>query len=117
MDTRTRDDTPPPSRGIPIDLDHRRYLRYTLGTLRKIRQEFGEKALSEGVTEEKLAKVLWYGLVGDDPDLKVEAVEEIIDLEHLPEVTKAMRMAMGGKAVVTQLDPHEPARSVEPVGE
>lgn len=108
--------TPAPSRGVPIDLDRRRYLRYTLGTLRKIRLEFGDETLTKGVTEEKLAKVLWYGLVGDDPELKPELVEEIVDLEKLPEVTKAMRAAMGGKASVEIKDPQGPAADVEPVG-
>lgn len=103
--------TPPPSRGVPVELDRVRYLRYTLGTLRKIRQEFGQEQLAAGVSEEKLAKVLWYGLVGDDPDLKQEDVENLIDLEHLPVVVKAMRTAMGQKGVEISSPSPQPAET------
>jgi hypothetical protein len=94
-------DTPTPSKGVPITLDRPRFFRYTLGTLRKIREELGDEALREGVSGEKLAKVLCMGLQGDDPDLTPEKVEEIIDLQKLEEVVSAMRQAMGQKAVAT----------------
>ena len=93
--------SPAPSKGVPITLDRPRFFRYTLGTLRKIREELGDEALKDGVSGEKLAKVLCYGLQGDDPELTPEKVEEIIDLQKLEEVVAAMRQAMGQKAVAT----------------
>lgn len=115
MSTEQKEQTPPPTRGTPVDLDRRRYLRYTLGTLRKIREEFGEEALSKGITESKIAKILWYGLVGDDPELKPEAIEDLVDLRDLPALNKALSTAMGGKAKL-ETDPQQPAASDAPVG-
>jgi len=104
-----RNEAPPaPTKGVPIMLDRQRYLRYTLKTLRKIREELGEDALKTGVSGEKLAKVLCYGLQGDDPSMTWEQVEDIIDLSQLEDVVIAMRKAMGQKAAVT-LDPRTPA--------
>lgn len=104
-----------PTRGVPILLDRERRLRYTLGDLRRIREEFGEDALKAGVTEEKLAKILWYGLKRDDPTLKVEEIEELIDLPDLPELVKALGVAMGGKAKPAEVSevPPVPAPSAE----
>ncbi|KKL09747.1 hypothetical protein LCGC14_2562800, partial [marine sediment metagenome] len=45
---------PPPTRGVPIELDKTRYLRYPLRVMHEIRQEFGKKALEEGVITEHL---------------------------------------------------------------
>ena len=100
--------TPTPSKGVPVDLDRRRYFRYNLRDLRKIREEFGDEVLQAGVSGDKLAKVLCIGLQGDDPDLTPEKVEEIIDLEKLEDVVAAMRKAMGQKAVAT-VGPQTPA--------
>lgn len=108
----TQEKTPTPSRGVPVTLDRVRYFRYTLKALRAIREEFGDNALKEGVSGEKLAKVLWLGLVGDDPSLTPELVEEMIDMEHLDDVTAAMKKAMGQKSKVESVPP-QPA---EPVG-
>ena len=115
QDTNT---TPTPTRGIEIKLDRLRHLRFTLGTLRRIREEIGTEALEAGVSEEKLAKVLWYGLKEDDPTLKPEDVEDLIDLQDLPELVEALKRAMGGKAKASvALSPSTPAASAEtPVG-
>lgn len=101
--------TPPPTRGVPVELDRTRYLRYTLATMRTIREEFG-KELAAGISDDKLAKVLWYGLRGEDPTVTIEQVEEAIDLENLSTVMDAMRKAMGQKARVERIaGPPEPA--------
>ena len=108
-----RNEGPPaPTRGVPIMLDRQRYLRFTLRTLRRIREELGDEAMKAGVSGEKLAKVLCYGLQGDDPELTWERVEDIIDLAQLDEVTVALRQAMGQKAVVA-VDPRPPAPAAD----
>ena len=43
--------SPTPTRGIPVQLDKERRLRFTLGTMRKLQEEFGEDALEKGVSE------------------------------------------------------------------
>ena len=104
------DPIPTPTRGVLVVLDRPRRLRYTLGTLRRIREEFGEAVLSSGVAEDKLAKILWYGLRTDDPSLKPEDIEELIDLQQLPELVKALEVAMGGTARARVVeDPQPPA--------
>lgn len=100
--------SPTPTRGIPITLDRVRYLRYTLKTLRLIREEFGEKAFGDGVSGDSLAKVLWLGFVADDPTLTIDRVEDLIDLERLDEVLAAVKQAMGNKAEVKLVDPLAP---------
>ena len=98
---------------MPIELQDGKtyFLRYTLATLRKIRDDLGQKTLSEGVSDEKLVKVLWYGLLKDQPDLTVEQVEEMIDLRDLSAVVIALRKAMGGSDV--KLVPPMPAPAAE----
>jgi len=104
-----RQDTPPtPTRGVPVELGGQQYfLRYTMATLRKIRQEMGPQALAEGVGDDKLIKVLWYGFKNQHPDLTEEQVEELIDLRDLKNVVIALRQAMGGTDV--KLVPPMPA--------
>ncbi len=101
---------PTPSRGVPVELDKTRFLRYSLKTHNQIRKEFGDDT---NITGERLAKLLWYGLVGDDPNLTVEDVEELVDLEHLDAIVEAVSKAMGraGKASVV-MDP--PTRTGSP---
>lgn len=105
--------TPTPTRGVPIELDRVRYLRYTLGSLRRIREEYGTDALKDGVSEEKLAKVIWYGLKTDDPTLKVEDVEDLVDMTKLAALTEAIGKAMGGKAKA-EIVPLAPAVTESP---
>ena len=105
--------TPTPTRGVEIMLDRKRFLRYTLGTLRRIREELGTEALEAGVSEEKLARVLWHGLKEDDPSLRPEQVEDLVDLQQLPVLVSALQMAMGGKARATVVDPPLPAAGAE----
>jgi hypothetical protein len=91
--------TPTPTRGVPVELGGRTlYFRYTLGTLRKIREKFGATALESGVADEALAEVILMGLLGSDPTLTVDQIEDMIDLPTLPVVVEAMRKAMGDKA-------------------
>lgn len=90
-----------PIRGVPIELDRTRYLRYSLGTLREIRAEFGAEALAKGIEDDAVAKFLWYGLRHEDAELTVEAVEEMVDLQNLPMVLDAVSEATGNKAAAT----------------
>lgn len=110
-------ETPKPTRGVQVTLDRPRFMRYSLGTIRKIREEFGADALEKGLSGGELAKVLWYGLIGDDPSLTPADVEEMIDLENLKDVLDVMNKALGyrSKASVAQ-DPTPPAPTVESGG-
>jgi len=113
-------DSPTPTRGIPVQLDRERHLRFTLRTLREIREEFGASVLASGFAMEAIAKLLWYGLKHEDPDLSVEAVEDLVDMENLTTVIEAVTAATGGRiptAADTQSPPVDapaPAPAAEP---
>jgi len=89
--------TPTPTRGVVVQLDRERRLRYTLGVMRKIREEFGKDAVEEGFANDDLAKLFLYGLQHEDPDLTLEQVEEMVDGENLKSLTDAMVEAFGQK--------------------
>jgi len=85
---------------VPIVLDKLRHLRYTLRTIRKIREEFGADAIEDGVPAALLGKFVWYGLTHEDPDLSLEQVEEMVDGQNLEEVSNALLAAFGQKPTV-----------------
>src|SRR6266576_1006183 len=70
-----RNDAPPaPTRGVAIELDGRtRYLRYPLTVLKALQSE----------PNQSLGNILLLGLRAADPDLTLEQVEDMIDLEDL----------------------------------
>jgi hypothetical protein len=79
-------------------LDRERRLRFTFATRRQMLEELGgEEKLREGLSGDSLCKVLWYGLKHEDPELTLEQVEEIVDLENLRETVAAMSKALGYK--------------------
>lgn len=104
-------ETPTPTRGVPITLDRVRYIRYSLRVLRELREKFGDK-LEAGLSGDNLAEVLLLGLRGDDPELTVTVLEDLIDLEHLDEVMVAVKKAMGRKATV-EVNPASPPAVAE----
>lgn len=86
-----------PTRGVPVELDRTRHLRYSLGTVRKIMEEFevdDPEKIPLDVTN--LGKFLWYGLKHEDPDLTVEDVEEMVDMQNIVPLHEAVGEAMGG---------------------
>lgn len=87
--------TPAPTRGVPVTLDKVRHLRYTLGTRKRLLQEIGGEEALNDLTGDKMAILLLYGLKHEDPDLTLEQVEEMVDLENLPVVVEAFAKAMG----------------------
>lgn len=102
----TAGQTPAPTRGVPVVLDRERRLRFTFATRRKMIEEMGgeERFLNEGLSGEKLIKVLWYGLRHEDASLTLEQLEELVDMENIGEVVDKLLRAMGykGKLVMTE---------------
>jgi len=116
--------TPSPTRGVPVDLDGETYfLRYSLKTLRQLREEFGEDVLERGeIAGDDVAKFLWYGLRDGHPDLTVEQIEDMVDLQNLPRVIEAVVEATGqrGKlvtasdAAISELNPEKSPKNENP---
>ncbi len=102
--------TPPtkPTRGVPIQMDRVRHLRFSLKTLRELREEFGKDVLETGFEGDNVARLLWYGMKWEDDALTVEMIEEEVDLENLAEIMQAVVKASGGKARVAVADPADP---------
>jgi len=88
---------PTPTRGVPVVLDKERRLRYTLGTMRLIREKFGEDRMAQGVPAAMLGELLWYGLKHEDAQLTIEQVEDMVDGENLEAITAALVKAFGQK--------------------
>ena len=74
---------PSPTKGVPVNLDRLRHLRYPLGVLRDIETT-------------DLATVLWLGLKHEDAELTVEQVGEMYDLSMMPDLVEPLRKATGG---------------------
>jgi hypothetical protein len=82
---------PSPTKGVPVELDRTRRLRYPLGVL-------------HGITNDTpLDKVLWLGLKHEDAELTVEQVGDMIDLEMMPALAEPLRKATGGLVKVNIL--------------
>jgi len=96
--------TPTPTRGVPVDLGDGvpRRLRYSLRTMREVRQAFGDIEQFDA-HDENLGKLLWFGLRHEDDTLSVPQVEELVDLEHLTTIMEAVTEALGGKALAVAL--------------
>lgn len=95
----TEDRTPTPSRGIPVELDRTRRVRYSLRTLRELCEEFGVDLDELDELELKistLGKFLWYGLRHEDPELTVEDVEDLVDMQNIQPLRDAVLEAIGG---------------------
>lgn len=89
--------SPTPTRGVPIELDRTRHLRYSLATTRKMREKFGDTFEKEGIGDEAIAEVLWFGLKHEDDEITIEAIEEMVDLQNLATVMSCVMEAMGQK--------------------
>ena len=91
---------PTPTRGVPIQLDRLRHIRFSLKTTKEMRIKFGDDTLKDGFDQDKIAELLWFGLKWEDADLTVDQVEEMVDLENLTDVMKAVSQATGTLALM-----------------
>jgi len=106
---------PTSTKGVLITcLDRDRYLRFSLKTIREMRDEFGEDALEKGINQEAISRLLWYGLRHEDSELTADQVEEMVDLEHLSEVMEAVAKATGRRAKIEVEQPGPPTPAAEP---
>ena len=92
---------PSASKGVPVELDKKRHLRFPLGVLRDF---------DEGVD---LVQALYLGLKHEDEELTPEKVGEIVDLETLPKLAEPLRKATGN---LVDIDVIFARNGVEPEG-
>lgn len=83
---------------VKIVLDGRELkLRFTLLAMVKLEQEgIRIQELGQQMSMESILKVLWAGLITFQPELTVEEVGGMIDMEDLQMVTEKVTEAFGG---------------------
>jgi len=84
---------------FPIELDKTRYLCYDMESFIMLEEEFGSvgdsmMALREGKMK-NVRKVLWLGLIDDDPDLTEQQTGKLILIPELPMITEVLFKAIG----------------------
>lgn len=97
--------TPTPTRGIPVDLGDGKpyFLRYSLAARKRLIAQLGGEEKLKNLSGDELGVVVLEGLKGSAPDLTLEQLEELIDMQNINGVVEAMAKAIGmtGKAAVS----------------
>ena len=92
---------------VDIDLDKTRHLRYTWGSVRRLKRECGlvfTELLDEQLSDlDVIASVLWAGLVWEDATLTVDSVADMVALNRTGEISNLIAEAI--KASVEPTDP------------
>lgn len=77
-----------------------RVLRYPLGVMKAAAAEFGSSLFKRetlaNLDEDKLAKLIWYGLKTDEPTITVEQVENIVEAAAIPYIMQQFQLAFTG---------------------
>ena len=96
------------ARAVPIDLDKPRTVRFPMASLERLHAEhginvfaIGEDAFTDPAT---LSAIAWAGLIHEDPDLTIDAVKQMCDLQDIKTMLRVVTDAMGGD----ELDPTAP---------
>jgi len=94
---------------VPIELDKPRQLRYTWGSLKRLRDE---GIILEDLDREELGDpsvfvtLLWAGLAWEDPTLTLMQAGDLVDIERTQEVVDLL-----GKALVQDREPGDPSEA------
>jgi type II secretory pathway component PulK len=83
---------------VKIMLDKERTLKFNLNTLVEVEEKLGFSLaeLGDKVSIKVLRTLLHAGLKHEDPELTEEMVGEMITMENIAEVQKALTQALGG---------------------
>lgn len=83
------------ARDIAITLDRPRILRLDLWSQMQFEKATGKSVgeMSESATD--LATIVWACLIHEDPDLTIDGLAKMIDLDKLEEVSGAIEELMG----------------------
>lgn len=85
-------------KGTLIKLDRNRYLKFNLNSIRILEKEHNISfdKLEEEFSMESVQKILYVGLLKDDPQLTFEEVGELVDMSNIQEVVDALVKSLGG---------------------
>lgn len=83
---------------VKIDLDKERNLYFTLNSLEIVEDLTGKTIdkISEGMNIKMLKVLVYAGLIHEDKELTVDAVGEMIGIEDMERVSKAIGEAFEG---------------------
>lgn len=83
---------------IKITLDKERALKYTLNSLVKL-EDLGIDitTLENSAKISDIRAILWVGLIHEDKELTIDDVGELVSLDNIQEVTKAISEAFGSQ--------------------
>lgn len=90
-----------PTDPVEIDLGDGkiRHLRYSLGSMRRLKKKFGTTLLSadtlRSLDEDRLADLIFEGLV-EKEGLDIEAMADLIDARRLADIINAFSAAFSG---------------------
>jgi hypothetical protein len=90
-----------PTDPVEIDLGDgvTRHLRYSLGSMRRLKKKFGTSMLSPeallGLDEDKLADLIHEGIIEKD-GLPLEAMTDLIDTRRLKQIIESFSLAFSG---------------------
>jgi hypothetical protein len=84
---------------VKISLDRERTLKFTLNTLVDVEERLGHSLseLGDKISIKTMRTLLHAGLKHEDKELTEEAVGELISLDNIGEVQKALTAALGGQ--------------------
>lgn len=85
-------------KGTLIKLDRERYLKFTLNSVRILEKEHNISfdKLEEEFSMESVQKILYVGLLKEDPTLTFEEVGELVDMSNIKVVVEALAESLGG---------------------
>ncbi|MGL6106130.1 hypothetical protein [Romboutsia sp.] len=85
-------------KGTLIKLDRDRYLKFNLNSIRILEKEHNISfdKLEKEFSMESIQKILYVGLLKDDPTLTFEEVGELVDMSNIQVVVETLARSLGG---------------------
>lgn len=111
--------TPTPTDPVTIDLGDGtpRKLRYSLATMRRLKNKFGQSMMDgtalQKLDEDKLPEILFEGLVDREGIADSNALAELVTFQNLPGIIEKFTLAFAGAMPEKKADetPNAPGQS------
>src|SRR5581483_9642478 len=91
---------------VTIHLDRERHLRYDFNALIRLEKQTGQSVLDGKIWDnltgpggpERVAAILWAGLLREDPEITLDYAASLIDMRNLQSVLSAVKQAWAAGA-------------------
>jgi hypothetical protein len=106
-----------PTDGVAVTLGKREFtLRYDIGAMKEAKAEFGGSITSPrvlaGIDEDKIGKLLWYGLRANHPEITVEEIDLLVDPTQMKDIMRSYAKAVNIAFAEPKNEP-SPAEALE----